>query len=104
MNIEQANGNYNFMYEFRIDESWHPCHVLETFVENGHCMIFTENGSVTQEQLQDVRKMKKEDYLQIRKEVIKWIGEFAYRHGVHENLDDDLKLFDSVEDFMNVKL
>lgn len=48
--------------------------------------------------------MKKEDYLQIRKEVIEWIGEFAYRHGVHENLDDDLKLFDSVEDFMNVKL
>ena len=64
MTIEQANGNYNHMYEFRIGESWHPCHLLHDFVEDGYCMIFTRNGSVTSEQLNDVRKMQKEDYLQ----------------------------------------
>ena len=53
-----------------------------------------------QERLHDIRKMRKEDYLQNRKEVIEWIGRFAYHHGGHENLDDDLKLFDSVDDLM----
>lgn len=61
-------------------------------------MIFTRNGSVTSEQLNDVRKMRKEDYLQNRKEVVEWLGKFAYYHGIHENLDDDLKLFDSLDD------
>lgn len=88
------------MHEFRIGGSWHPCHLLHDFVEDGYCMIFTRNGSVTSEQLNDVRKMRKEDYLQNRKEVIEWIGKFAYHRGFHENLDDDLKLFDSVDDFM----
>lgn len=37
--VEQANGNYNHMYEFKIDESWYPCHLLNDSVENGHCMI-----------------------------------------------------------------
>lgn len=98
MTVEQANGNYNHMYEFRIGESWHPCHLLHDFVEDGYCMIFTRNGSVTSEQLNDVRKMRKEDYLQNRKEVVEWLGKFAYYHGIHENLDDDLKLFDSLDD------
>lgn len=100
MAIEQANGNYNHMYEFRIGESWHPCHLLHDFVEDGYCMIFTRNGSVTSEQLNDVRKMQKEDYLQNRKEVVKWLGKFTYHHGIHENVNDDLKLFDSLDDFM----
>ena len=64
MTVEQANGNYNYMYEFRIDKSWYPCHLLNDSVENEHCMIFTRNGSVIHEQLQDIRKMRKEDYLQ----------------------------------------
>ena len=63
-------------------------------------MIFSRNGSVTHEQLQDVRKMRKEDYLQNRKEIIEWIGKFAYRHDFYKNVDDDLKLFDSVNDLM----
>jgi hypothetical protein len=102
MTVEQANGNYNHMYEFRIDKSWYPCHLLHDFVEDGYCYctIFTRNGSVTSERLHDVRKMRKEDYLQNRKEVIEWIGRFAYHHGIHEKLDDDLKLFDSVDDLM----
>lgn len=63
-------------------------------------MIFTRNGSVTHEQSQDVRKMRKEDYLQNRKEVVEWLGKWAYNHGIHENVHDDLKLFDSVDNLM----
>lgn len=103
MTVEQANGNYNHMYEFRIDESWYPCHLLNDFVEDGCYMIFTRNGSVTHEQSQDVRKMQKEDYLQNRKEVVEWIGKFAYYRGFHKNVDDDLKLFDSANDLMCCK-
>ena len=44
--------------------------------------------------------MKKKDYLQSRKEVIEWIGKGAYHRGFHENVDDDLKLFDSIDDLM----
>ena len=100
MTVEQANGNYNYMYEFRIDKSWYPCHLLNDSVENEHCMIFTRNGSVIHKQLQDVRKMRKEDYLYNRKEVVEWLGKWAYNHGIHENVHDDLKLFDSVDDLM----
>lgn len=102
MTVEQVNGNYNHMYEFRIGESWYPCHLLHDFVEDGYCYctIFTRNGSIIREQFHDVRKMKKEDYLKNREEVIEWIGKFAYRHGFHENVDDDLKLFDSVDDLL----
>ena len=100
MTVEQANGNYNYMYEFRIDKSWYPFHLLNDSVENGHCMIFTRNGSVIHEQSQDVRKMRKEDYLQNRKEVVEWLGKWVYNHGIHENVHDDLKLFDSVDNLM----
>ena len=33
MTVEQANGNYNYMYEFRIDELWHPCHLLDVYAD-----------------------------------------------------------------------
>ncbi len=100
MTVEQANGNYNYMYEFRIDKSWYPCHLLNDSVENGRCVIFTRNGSVIREQSQNVRKMRKEDYLQNRKEVVEYLGKWAYNYGIHENIHDDLKLFDSVDDLM----
>lgn len=44
--------------------------------------------------------MYKEYYLRNRKEVVEWLGKFTYHHGIHENVDDDLKLFDSLDDFM----
>lgn len=100
MTVEQANGNYNYMYEFRIDESWYPCHLLNIFDDKLHGVIFTRNGSVIQERLSDIRKIRKEDYLQVRKEVVEWLGKWAYNHGIHENIDDDLKLFDSVDDLV----
>ena len=100
MTVEQANGNYNYMYEFRIDKSWYQCHLLNISDDKLHGVIFTRNGSVIHEQVHDIRKMCEENYLQNRKEIIEWIGKFAYRHGFHENVDDDLKLFDSVDDLM----
>ncbi len=100
MTVEQANGNYNYMYEFRIDESWYPCHLLNISDDKLHGVIFTRNGSVIHKQSQNIRKMHKENYLQIRKEVVEWLGKWAYNYGIHKNLDDDLKLFDSVDDLM----
>ena len=100
MTVEQANGNYNHMYEFRIGKSWYPCHLLNISNDKLHGVIFTRNGSVTHEQLHDIRKMCKEDYLKNRKEVVEWLGKFTYHYGIHENVDDDLKLFDSLDDFM----
>ena len=44
MTVEQANGNYNYMYEFRIDESWYPCHLLNISNDKLHGVIFTRNG------------------------------------------------------------
>lgn len=29
MTIEECDGNWNFMYEFRIDDSWYPCNIIE---------------------------------------------------------------------------
>ena len=57
MTVEQANGNYNHMYEFRIWESWHPCHLLNISNDKLHGVIFTRNGSVIYERLHDIRKM-----------------------------------------------
>ena len=59
MTVEQANGNYNYMYEFRIDKSWHPCHLLNISDDKLHGELFTTNGSVIQERLHDIRKMRK---------------------------------------------
>lgn len=100
MTVEQANGNYNYMYEFRIGESWYPCHLLNISDDKLRGVIFTRNGSVTRERLSNIRKMQKEDYLQFRKEVVEHFGKWAYNYGIHKNLDDDLKLFDSVDDLM----
>ncbi len=98
MTVEQANGNYNYMYEFRIDKLWYPCHLLNISDDKLHGVIFTRNGTVTDEKLQDIRKMHKEDYLQNRKEAIEWLEKWAYTHGIHEDINDDLKLFDSADD------
>lgn len=100
MTVEQANGNYNYMYEFRIDKSWYPCHLLNISDDKLRGVIFTRNGSVTRERLSNIRKMQKEDYLQLRKEVVECLGKWAYNYGIHENIHDDLKLFDSVDDLM----
>ena len=54
MTVEQANGNYNYMYEFRIDKS---CHLLNISNDKLHGVIFTRNGSVIHERLHDIRKM-----------------------------------------------
>ncbi|RGH54958.1 hypothetical protein DW846_01845 [Ruminococcus sp. AM36-2AA] len=100
MTVEQANGNYNYMYEFRIGESWYPCHLLNISDDKLHGVIFARNGSVARDRLSNIRKMRKEDYLQNRKEVVEYLGKWAYNYGIHENIHDDLKLFDSVDDLM----
>ena len=90
MTLEECNGNWNFMYEFRIGKNWYPCNVIK--VNNGRVCIFTRNGSVTSEQYKDVRKMDKDLYLQLRSEIIRNLGKYAYDHGYHNNIEDDLML------------
>ena len=29
MTLEECNGNWNFMYEFKIGENWYPCNVIK---------------------------------------------------------------------------
>ena len=55
--------------------------------------IFTRNGSVTSEQRKDVRKMDIDLYLQTRLKIIRDIGKYAYDHGYHNDIEDDLILF-----------
>lgn len=102
MTIEQANGNWNFLYEFQIGNNWYPCNVLdETPLLKDHLVIFTRNGAVIQQSINELRKRSKTDYLKDREDTIEWCKEFAYLHGFHENIDDDLKLFYSVNDIIN---
>ena len=91
MTLEECNGNWNFMYEFRIGENWYPCNVIK--VDNDQVCIFTRNGSVTSEQRKDVRKMDMDLYLQTRLKIIRDIGKYAYDHGYHNDIEEDLMLF-----------
>ena len=97
MTIEKCNGNWNYMYEFRIADSWYPCHLIE---ENGvikeidnKLQIFTRNGSIITERSENIRKMRKEQYLKQRSEDIKSLEEIAFVRGYHKNQNDDLALF-----------
>lgn len=91
MTLEECNGNWNFMYEFRIGENWYPCNVIE--VNNDRVCIFTRNGSVMSEQRKDVRKIDIDLYLQTRSEIIRDIGKYAYDYGYHNDIEDDIMLF-----------
>ena len=44
MTVEQASGNYNYMYEFRIDKSWHPCHLLNISDDKSHGMMYLKGN------------------------------------------------------------
>lgn len=97
MIIEKCNGNWNYMYEFEIADNWYPCHLIE---ENGSIkesdnklQIFTRNGSIITERSENIRKMRKEQYLKQRSEDIKSLKEIAFVRGYHKNLNDDLALF-----------
>lgn len=41
MTLEECNGNWNYMYEFRIGENWYPCNVIKA--NNDQVRIFTRN-------------------------------------------------------------
>lgn len=99
MTIEQANGNWNFLYEFKIGDDWYPCNILDESPElENRLVIFTRNGTISQQPVNKLRKRSKLDYLKDREDIIKWSGEWAYCHGFHENIDEDLKLFDNADD------
>ncbi len=61
MPIEECNGNWNHMYEFKLCGNWYPCHVIkenDTVIRSDdRVWIFTRNGSITTEQNENVRKM-----------------------------------------------
>lgn len=99
MTIEQANGNWNFLYEFRIGNNWYPCNILnEPSLMKDHLVIFTRTGAVSQEPIRKLRKKSETDYLKDRKEFIKICGDFAFHHGFHKNVNDDLNLLYNAND------
>lgn len=90
MTLEQCNGNWNFLYEFRIGDNWYPCHVVE--MDDKTVMIFTRNGTITRERISNVRKMDSTRYLLNRSQYIIDCGKYAYDHGYHEREEEDLRL------------
>ena len=99
MTIEQANGNWNFFYEFQIEDNWYPCNILsESSMLKDHLYIFTRNGTICQQLIKELRKRHEADYLKNREAIIEWYGEIAYLHGFHENVKDDLNLFYNAND------
>lgn len=92
MTIEKCSGNFNFMYKFRLGESFFPCHIISNQGEYVH--IFTQTGTITRELKSCVRKMDKKEYLESRNFDIRSLGEFAYNHGYHHVEADDLNLFE----------
>lgn len=97
MPIEECNGNWNHMYEFKLCGNWYPCHVIkenDTVIRSDdRVWIFTRNGSITTERNENVRKMSEEQYLKQRSEYMSYLGEFASDRGYHENVGEDLALF-----------
>lgn len=99
MTIEECDGNWNFMYEFRIDDSWYPCNIIEKKeVDINRVWIFTRNGTITTESREDVRKMSEDRYLKQRQDTIKNVGKYAFDHGYHEDIKEDLKQFHNSEE------
>ena len=100
MTIEQCNGNFNYMYEFRFlsRTEWYPCHVIE--INKGRVCIFTRNGSADSCRIDCVRKMSKDTYLQERNDCIQSFKKFAFEHGYHEDVNEDLKLFEESNELM----
>ena len=90
MALEECNGNWNFLYEFRIGDNWYPCNVIE--INDNRVRIYTRNGSVMTERYENVRKMGEEQYLKERLDTIKYTGEYAFDRGYHKNIEDDLEL------------
>lgn len=94
MKIEECDGNWNFIYEFKIDESQYPCNIIEgSEVDGNRVWIFTRNGTITTERREDVRKMSEDRYLKQRLDTIKNVGKYAFDHGYHEDIKEDLKQF-----------
>lgn len=99
MTIEQANGNWNFLYEFRIGNNWYPCNILnEPASTKDHLVIFTRNGTVSQEPIRKLRKKSESDYLKDREEAIKMCGDFAFHHGYRRDVNDDINFFYNADD------
>lgn len=94
MTIEQCNGNYNHMYEWKLSNEWYPCHILNPETNINKIVIFTRNGSIMREPIEHVRKMSREKYLNNRESCINALGARAsYKVGFHD-IDEDLMLFE----------
>lgn len=67
-------------------------------VDVNRVWIFTRNGTITTESLEDVRKMSEDRYLKQRQDTIKNVGKYAFDHGYHEDIKEDLKQFHNSEE------
>lgn len=94
MTFEQCDGNYNFMYEWKLGNNWYPCHIYHKNVDVNSITIFTRNGSIMTESVNNVRKMSQITYLNNRVKCINDISKYAYKRGFHENIEEDIRLFE----------
>ena len=67
-------------------------------VDVNRVWIFTRNGTITTESREDVRKMSEDRYLKQRQDTIKNVGKYAFDHGYHEDIKEDLKQFHNLEE------
>lgn len=97
MTFEQCYRNFNFMYEWKINydyDEWYPCHIYQPKRDYNGITIFTRNASVITAHNGCVRKMSRDTYIKNREECIEDMEEYAYKHGFHKDVMEDLKLFD----------
>lgn len=67
-------------------------------VDVNRVWIFTRNGTITTESREDVRKMSEDRYLKQRQDTIKNVRKYAFDHGYHEDIKEDLKQFHNLEE------
>ena len=94
MTLAQCNGNYNYMYEWRLGDEWYPCHLCNVKEPEGYICIFTRNGTIMSEKTDNVRKMSKEHYIAQRTKDKNDLGEYFTQKGYHDTLEEDLSFFE----------
>lgn len=97
MSIDDCNGNWNHMHEFKLCGNWYPCHVIEendtVRRSDNRVWIFTRNGTITTERNENVRKMSEKRYLEQRLKDMGYLGKISSDRGYHKNVEEDLELF-----------
>lgn len=117
MQSKKMYGNWNYIYEYKLTymvgdklhDEWCPCHIIiDTcfhLIPKGKCHVRNRYGNPDIVPINSVRKMSKEYYLKTRSKYIERCGDVfrVWRFGFHENIEDDLKLYEKSNDLEEFK-